>query len=798
MVDFRQRARPTALVMLLILAPPVAPSVKAETPTSELEVLRPLAPALHTSSLPPLDALAPVSSPLLTPAQAEVRLHQGLAWGFCGPRREAGEVFEQTPGSAQRALPVEILADRVDYDQGQDRVELRGAIEMAQGSQSLGADWASYHRATGQVQARGRVRFEDRGLRLLGQAADYNLESAQGWVESVLYRVWGNANLRGSAARVERLDRARSRFEDLIYTSCPPGRADWSLRARELELDQASGLGVARHARVRIGGVPVLYTPYLRFPIDDRRRSGLLIPSFGSSDSLGTDITLPYYWNIAPNLDATLSPRLMSKRGLMLGAETRYLSASQSIGVSGELLPEDRAAPEEGLRGALRIEQSSRFGARWGTSIDYAQVSDDTYLEDFGNRLDTTSTRNLSQRADLFYNGQGWMLLGRVQRFQTVDASIAPADRPYDQLPHIEFTLTPVQWRDWLEYRFVAQYDYFDHDAVTHGHRFVAQPAVRLPLRRAYGHLIPGARLHYSAYALQEQAPGRSSDFAHLIPTLDLDGALVFEREARWLGSRALQTLEPRLYYVYTPEVEQSDAPLFDTAALDFGFSSLFRPNRFTGHDRIGDENRLTLGLTSRTIAERTGRELLRASIGQIHYFDDRRVGLDGEFGESDFSSAIAGEFSARFLEHWSTRASLQWNPHASDDGWERRVLQLHYQAPNERLLNLSYRFNSAGDPSEDYEDTDLSFRLPLGGETRLVGRWLYSLLNEETIEAFAGVEVGRCCWRLRLLGQHLKTSAERDASTSVMLQLELAGLGSLGNRIDSFLERGIHGYHTD
>ncbi|MBN2887435.1 MAG: LPS-assembly protein LptD [Chromatiaceae bacterium] len=795
MVDFRQRARPTALLILLILAP----SIQAETRASELADLRPISPAPVATDLAPLEQLAPASPVVLTPAQAEARLHQGLDWTFCGPRRNGSGAPVKTEDASARALPVEILADRVDYDQDQDRVELRGEVEMTQGTQWLGADWASYDRATGQTQARGRVRFEDQGLRLLGEAADYNLESAQGWVESVLYRVWGNANLRGSAARVERLDASRSRFEDLIYTSCPPGRADWSLRARELELDQASGLGVARHARVRIGGVPVFYTPYLRFLIDDRRRSGLLIPSFGSSDSLGTDITVPYYWNIAPNLDATLSPRLMSKRGLMLGAETRYLSASQSLVINGELLPEDREAPEEGLRGALRIEQSGRFGARWGTLVDYAQVSDDTYLVDFGNRLDTTSTRNLSQRADLYYSGQGWMLLGRVQQFQTVDAGIAPANRPYDQLPHIELTLTPQQWRDWLEYRFVAQYDYFDHDVVTHGHRFVAEPAVRLPLRRAYGHLIPGARLHYSAYALQEQTAGRPSDFTHLIPTLDLDGTLVFERETRWLGKPALQTLEPRLYYVYTPEVEQSDAPLFDTTALDFGFSSLFRPNRFTGHDRIGDENRLTLGLTSRTIAERTGRELLRASIGQIHYFDERRVGLDGSAsGESDFSSAIAGEFSARILDHWSARASLQWNPHASDDGWERRVLQLHYQTPNERLLNLSYRFNSAGDPSEDYEDTDLSFSLPLGGETRLVGRWLYSLLNEETIEAFAGVEVGRCCWRLRLLGQHLKTSAERDASTSVMLQLELAGLGSLGNRIDSFLERGIHGYHTD
>lgn len=791
MVDSRQRARLPALLILLLFA--------MTGRAADLPGLTPLSPAPPDPHLPPADQRPPAVSAPADPAAEEARLHAGLEWDVCGPR---GGAAIPAPGqlkeSQQGALPVEILADRVDYDERGERVELRGAVEITQGSRYLAADQAIYDRAKAQTEAQGHVHFEDGALRLLGESARYNLDTAQGEVHAVRYRLSGATNVRGQAERVEQLDAARSRFDDILYTSCPPGRADWSLRARELELDQSSGLGVARHASLRIADIPVLYTPYLRFPIDDRRRSGLLIPSFGSSDSTGTDITLPYYWNIAPNLDATFSPRYMSARGLMLGAQTRYLSAQQSLEVNAELLPEDRKAPDEGLRGALRIEQRGQFGPRWASVIDYAAVSDDAYLEDFGNRLDVTSTRNLSQRLDLYHAGADWTLLARLQNFQTIDTTIDAADRPYQQLPHIALTLAPRRWTPWLEYRFSGQYDYFDHSEVVHGHRLVAQPMIRAPVRRAFGHLIPGARLHYSAYALQDQEPGLDTRLSYLIPTLDLDGALVFERETDWFGAAALQTLEPRLYYVYTPEVEQSDAPLFDTTALDFGFSSLFRPNRFTGHDRIGDENRLTIGLTSRTLAARTGRELLRASIGQIHYFEHRQVGLDGTLLETDFSSAIAGEFSARFLDHWSARASLQWNPHAQDDAWEKRVLQLQYQPGDARLLNLSYRFNSGDDTSERYENGDLSFSVPLGTETRLVGRWLYSLLNDETIEAFAGIEFGRCCWRMRLIGQHLKTSAERDASTSVMLQLELAGLGSFGNRIDSFLERGIHGYHTD
>ncbi|WP_242470845.1 LPS-assembly protein LptD [Thiocystis violacea] len=788
----------------------------SETDRATLEPLDPIQPRHPDPVFKTLERQGSLAAPLAWPEETrpgelqqtpleslehrseDPRLHQDLTWDYCGPRPGVTDLDPMSALRDDSQTPVDITADLVDYDRNQDLIQLRGDIEILQNDRRIEAERSSYDRGTGEVKASGQVYLDYPGLRLTGDAAEYNLETKQGRIDKAGYRLSGNANLRGAADRAWMLDEQRSRYRDVLYTTCPPGGSDWSIKASDLELDQNSGIGVARDARLRILDIPVLYSPYLRFPIDGRRRSGLLIPTFGSSEETGTDISLPYYWNIAPNMDATLTPRLMSARGLMLGAQFRHLASFQRFEIDGEILPSDQKDEDEGLRGALRMKQYGNLGARWSSSIDYASVSDDRYLGDFGNRLDVTSVRNLSQRADVNYAGDGWRMLGRFQQFQTVDTSIAPANRPYGQLPHIELAIAPATWNQLVEYSFESQYDYFDHNAAVHGSRLVAIPSLRLPVRRGFGHLIPRARLFYTQYDLVDQTEGASTQPTHVIPSLDLDGKLILERDTNWLGTSALQTLEPRLYYVLTSYQDQSDNPRFDTTALDFSFASLFRSNRFTGYDRVGDENRLTLGLTSRTIDNRAGEELFRASLGQVYYFDKRRVQLTDDYVEDDSGSSVAGELAARLHTDWTAQASLQWNPNETEQPWEKQVLQLRYAPDSERLINLAYRYNLGNQESEEYEDTDLSFQMPLGSRVRVVGRWLYSMLNDETVEAFAGVEFGRCCWRLRVLGQHLKRSANDPASTSVMLQLELAGLGSFGNQIDRLLERGIYGYQSE
>lgn len=732
------------------------------------------------------------------PVRQEARVHAGLDWDYCGPAPGVDKLDVTAPFRSGNDIPIDIAADRADYDHRLDVIHLLGDVQMTQQDRRLQADQSNYNRASGAVDAQGNVYMEAPGLRLTGDRADYNLETRQGSVDQAHYRMSGKANLRGQADKAWLLSETLSRYRDILYTTCPPGASDWSLMASDLELDQASGLGKARHARIRIADIPVLYSPYLEFPIDSRRRSGLLVPAFGVSSKNGVVFSQPYYWNIAPNMDATITPTYMGQRGEMLGTELRWLTRRQSLEVYTELLPHDSKEPDEGFRGALRIKGNGTLGPGWSTAIDYSAVSDDTYLEDFGNRLDVTSLRNLSRRGDLQYSGNGWSLLTRLQSFQTVDSTIAAADRPYGQLPHIEFKFNPELWKGLLEYSFEGDYDYFDHDSAVHGNRVVAIPSIRLPLRRSYGYLTPRARLYYTAYDLVDQDAGLPNSISHSIPSLDLDGKLIFERQTDWFGGKVLQTLEPRLYYVYTPYEDQSDTPRFDTTELDFNFASLFRPNRFTGYDRISDENRLTVGLTSRTLEEATGDELFRASIGQIYYFENRRVQLTGNAVDSDLSSSLAGEFSARLFAHWTALTSLQWNPNQTRQPWEKQVLQLRYSPDEQRLLNLAYRYNLGTSNSEQYEDADISFQTPLTPRVRIVGRWLYSLLYDETVEAVAGIEFGRCCWRFRIVGEHLKRNSSSSASNSIMLQLELAGLGAFGNNIDKFLERGIYGYHSD
>jgi LPS-assembly protein len=384
-----------------------------------------------------------------------------------------------------------------------------------------------------------------------------------------------------------------------------------------------------------------------------------------------------------------------------------------------------------------------------------------------------------------------------LQDYQTVDEDIPPTSRPYSRLPQLSLTIDPYRPGSGIELGLDAEYDYFDHNAKVHGHRTAVQPYASWPFRKPFGHLTPSLNFFGAAYSLEGEANGDDANPSYAIPSFNLDGTLIFERSTDWFGHAAVQTLEPRLFYLYTAYQDQEDIPVFDTSELSFSFASLFRQNRFTGRDRIGDANQLTLGLTSKTLDTNSGRELFRASVGQIVYFQDRKVQIRGP-EEDQGSSAIAGEISARLMDDLSGRLSLQWDPNKDVDRSEKRVLELHYETSDDRLLNLAYRFDLGKSEATRYEDVDLSLSWPVNRQVDLVGRWYYSLLNSQTTEAFAGIEYGRCCWRLRLLGRHLKNKPNTDGDTSVMVQLVLAGLGNFGHKIDKLLERGIYGYHAD
>ena len=721
-------------------------------------------------------------------------LHESLGWEYCGlrPVRLGPAVPPPLPTAEDWLF---LSADAFDYDQKRDLLWLRGNVRGARGNRFVAADQVVYDHNTSNLETEGNIFLADPGLRLIADEARMNLESDQASLSDVHYRLTGKLNARGYADQAELVDPTLSRYRNIVYSACRPGQRAWSLDAAELELDQAKGWGTARHIKLRVRGLPVFCSPYLSFPIDDRRKSGFLVPTFGNSDSNGLEVTVPYYWNIAPNMDATFSVRHMTKRGPMLETEFRYLSPHQRVRLSGELLSQDSQRESQDTRWALRIEQTGSFGRRWATALDYKAVSDDQYFEDFGARLEQTSTRNLERRGDLSYSGDGWYLLIRLQEFQTLDETLAPASKPYARLPQVVFGTNPRnRVGSGIELGVNGEYDYFHHDTIVHGHRVALQPFIRWPLRKRYGHLIPQLNLHLAGYDLQDRQPDEEARPSYAIPSFNLDAELVFERTIKWFGRESLQTLEPRVFYLHTPFMEQTDIPVFDSAEQSFSYDSLFRPNWFTGWDRVGDANQVTLGLTSRILAGDSGQELLRASIGQILYARDRDIRLSGP-PQEEGSSPIAGLLSTRFLRNWTGRASFEYDPNQESDRLRKQTLELSYQTPDNRLLNLAYRFTLDTGGEKLYENTDLSFSLPVNPRLQLVGRWLYSLLDDHTVEAFSGLEYGRCCWRVRLLGHHLKNEPDSAGTNSIMLQVELAGLGSIGQRVDKFLEHAIYGY---
>ncbi len=730
-------------------------------------------------------------STTITPA----RLHQGLTWDYCGPRPPTLAPLE--PTVPDQTVPIAIDAGALRYDRATAVVELFDGVRIEQGTQRIESATLRWHRLTQRLETEQPIFLQHNGLRIVGQNAQIALDATEGQIEQAWYRLSGQANLHGYAERIRLLDADHAELEQVTYTSCPPDQGGWSLVADSLALDQVSGRGVARQVRFKLGEQPVFYSPYVDFPLDNRRQSGLLLPSVRTSSDNTIDITQPYYLNLAPNRDLTLYPRYTSRRGLIFGTELRYLTHHDRGRVHAELIPNDPHHPDISTRGALQFDQTGHWGSRWRTELNYSLVSDDRYLEDLGTNLQLTSTRRLLQRAQLSYQGDQWLLLGRVEAFQTLDRNIAPEDRPYGRLPQLQLSLQPRSLIGGLHGQLHAEYDYFDHRHRVYGQRLAMQPRLSWPQRRSYGHLIPGAELLLSGYALEHTASGQANSPTQAIPSFDLDGQLVFERPVSWGQQPAVQTLEPRLFYLYTPYQDQSDLPVFDSSELSFSFANLFRNNRFTGYDRRGDANQLTLALTSRTLSSHSGQEWLRASIGHLVHFSAHRVQID-DIPAYHGGTPFAGELAARLWDNWRARASVQWDAQDRHDIWPKRALALHYRDDAQRrVLNLAYRYDKGHRRISRYEDTDVSLRWPLTQHSELVGRWLYSLEHDHTMEAVAGVAFGRCCWRVQLVGRHFKNRPQSAGDTSVMLQLQLAGLGTLGHSIDQFLNQEIHGYST-
>ena len=681
----------------------------------------------------------------------------------CLPPEDRLERIEPERGED---LPVLIDAEFFSAERGQP-VIARDQVRVRQGDRRLETEELVFDRETGRLDLPVLLKYRDAFIAIRAESAWVDSQSSRGRFESVGYQIAGSDGA-GQAGVIDLLSPTRAELEGFDFTTCDPADPDWQLKAHQVRLNLDKGQGVARHARLEFRGVPILYSPWLSFPLGEERQSGFLYPQFGFSSDDGFDLRVPWYWNIAPNQDATFTPRWIQDRGAMLGSEYRFLTRSQRGQVDLEVLPSDRRADRNRYYGQFDYRATLRPG--WWSTVNLKRASDDEYFVDLGGDLADSAVQFLRSSARVRGTGQRWSLDFLADTFQVLDEAVSPAAEPYRRLPRIRGRYgqpLPANFDLDLD----AELVYFDRDAGVTGGRMDFYPRLRWSYLRPGGFVRPELGLRTTAYELDG---GANRSISRTTPIVSVDSGLVFER--RVAEGQRIQTLEPRLFYLYVPTKDQSEIPRFDTAPLTFGFSQLFHHNRFSGPDRQADANQLTLALTSRLIETADGQSPLDFSVGQIIYFSDLEVQLPGRPVDTRSRSATVAEVNWQPRSRLRLNAGLQWDSVEN----ETEVIQfgLNYRGRQARQVALGYRFRR-----DRLDQVDLRARYPVRENLNLIGRLNYSFEESQTLEALGGVEYESCCWAVRVTAREWVRDRDAETRRAVFLELHLKGLGSLGRR---------------
>jgi LPS-assembly protein len=679
------------------------------------------------------------------------------------------------------AAETRVEAQRIASD---DRETLRlvGNVSLTRQQQKITADEVVVNKSTEQINASGNVRFEDPSYRLSSPAIEIDNRNDVAVIEQPEFELPGN-HARGRADEIRKLDQFRSRYRDLAYTTCDPDDRDWHLRASEMEIDDASGRGSARHTRLYFKGVPFLYLPYFQFPVDDRRMSGMLTPSVGYSETSGSNIVLPVYWNIAPNYDMTITPSWFSDRGTQLNTENRYLFESHQGQLDLSYLDDEEL---DDSRWFQQWQHSTNLSHDIQTDLLLVEVSDSDIFDDFENMAsEYNNTRHLERRVRLQRNGEVWKSQLLWQDYQTLDRSTAIENRPYNRLPRLTLDADPEPWRGNIETPLQLELVEFDRDDSVTGTRSNVQASLNWRSSNSWYFFEPGLQLSFTDYRLDNNPGDDSIDRS--LPTVSIDSGLIFERLA---GSKQQwrQTFEPRLYFLHTPFEDQDDIPDFDTSLNARTYSNLFKNNRFTGVDRIGDASQVTLGLATRIYDNDSGDELLKLRAGQVFYFEDRRVSLDGSRDDAPKSDVITE------LDIWPntrTRIAARLVYEQENSEINDRDLSINY-ADDGFAANLGYYFKE-----DELEQALISMVYPVNERWTVVAKYHHSLRFEKTVENLLGINYESCCWGLKILAGQSGDEDDEFAETdnSIYFELTLKGLSKAGRDIDAQLRDAIPGY---
>lgn len=680
---------------------------------------------------------------------------------------------------------VHVYADRVDATLDES-ARFSGNVELRRGNLHLFADEVFYNQANNYLDAKGHIHLrKDDGETLLAPLLRYDLDTESGYTEDAQFQFAGTAG-RGTAGRIHFEGRDRLQLESVRYTTCPPGRDDWFLKAGRLTLDKTDQTGTARNASVTFMHVPIFYSPYLSFPLSDARKSGLLAPHIGHSSNSGFFLSVPYYFNLAPNYDDTLTARAIEKRGVQLLNEFRYLGSNFSGSLDIEYLPSDRISKED--REALFFSYLHSFSPLWSMTSNIQWVSDSSYFIDLGRGGAESSHTHLPRYLALDYAGKIWRFSARAHTYQTLDVTIPIAEQPYQRLPQLLLRADSPSGPNRLHSAFESEWVNFYRPGDANGasQRLDVIPSVSLPLRTSYLYFTPKFAYRYTSWRLDTPSGDEALD--RTLPIYSLDSGLVLERNDKIYGKTYTQTLEPRAFYVYIPYKNQDSLPVFDAALPTFSFANFFRENRFVGADRVGDANQLTAAVTSRFLLA-DGVEQARVSLGQVSYFADQRVNLPPGTRIQTRSDLIA-EVSARLGHAWYLRSGLQWDSQEGDT--RKSSLYAHYRPANDRIINLGYRYtdNIPASLEKPEELADLSTQWPFTSHWTGVARWNYSLPESRTVQAYAGLQYTSCCWAVRVAARH-RLQPDDTVENSWQLEFELGGLAKMGETEEAPLKQG-------
>lgn len=710
------------------------------------------------------------------------------AFAECPPGSELREFQADFDPVANAMEDIVVESDGVSGTLAEEIYVLEGDVAITQGQRRITTKDATIDQRSGNFTVESPIEYSDPNMTVTGESARLERDGSAVF-EGARFELPAT-NARGSAGRIRATTQGEIALDDVRYTTCPLGQEDWLIKASDINVNQRSGIGTARNARLDFLGVPILYTPFISFPVGNERKTGFLLPTPASSSRSGASLSVPWYWNIAPNYDATLTPTWYAKRGGRLDAQFRYLTHFGRGTLDAEYLPDDQQFGEE--RAFVRFVDQTDFTNQLRLDTEAANVSDEQWFEDFGLGPEGTSITFLDRYTNLTYLADEWRAILRAQNFQVIDDTIDPTQRPYTVLPQLAVSASLAERPFGLTFGLDFEVANFTHNFdrapynLTTGWRVDAAPEVRMPLRGRGIYVEPAASFRYTGYNLSDALNGDDSP-SRSAPILSVDSGLIFER--LW-GSKQqrLQTLEPRLMYLYVPYREQNDLPTFDTGIADLNLVQLFRTNRYVGADRLADANQISMGLTTRLLDSETGTEWLSATVGQAYYFETPRVTLPGEDIDETGSSDIIAELDLRAYGAWNIGMGVQWDPTLTRS--EKGDVYVQYRPAADRVANVGYRFRRG-----NLEQVDGSVAWPIGEKWSAYGRMVYSLEDSQALDQFAGLEYRSCCWRFRLVARRYVSDRTGDSDTSVLLQLELNGLSSVGDEADAFLRGSIGGY---